>query len=415
MRVVQPRPMQTHREVLVVGAGAAGLMAAIHAARRGRRTRLLEKNSRAGLKILISGGGRCNLTTTKVGTDLEAQYGSRRGRFLRHALRAFPPPALCAFFTAAGVALQEEDLDKIFPVSQRARDVLDALLRLAADSGVEIVHGAPVQQVQRQANGFLVTTPRGPIGADRLVLATGGLSYPKTGATGDGYGFARSLGHTVTPTWPALAPLLVTAPWLRALQGIVLTDAALAVLDGDGRERQRRRRPILFTHQGLSGPGPMDLAGDIEELSGSAVVRFDLAPDTSADELERGLLAAAAANGAQKVVHALPPALPERLRTTLVALAQADTTLANLSRPSRRQLVATIKDLRVPVARSLGFAHAEVTRGGVALDEIDPRTMQSRCCPGLYVVGELLDVDGPIGGFNFQAAFATGRLAGLDA
>lgn len=407
--------MPMHREVLVVGAGAAGLMAAIHAARRGRRTLLLEKNSRAGLKILISGGGRCNLTTTRVGADLEAQYGTRRGRFLRHALRAFPPPALCAFFEQAGVALREEDLDKIFPVSQRARDVLDALLRLATASGVEIAYAAPALQLRRAATGFLVTTPHGEVRADRLVLATGGLSYPKTGATGDGYAFARALGHTVTATHPALAPLWVTAPWLRALQGIVLTDASLAVLDAAGHERLQRRRPILFTHQGLSGPGPMDLAGDVEELGGGAVVRFDLLPDTTADELERGWLTAAATNGAQKVGHALPPQLPERLRATLVTLAQADGTLANLSRQARRRLVAVIKDLRVPVAKSLGFAHAEVTRGGVALDEVDARTMQSRCCPGLYVVGELLDVDGPIGGFNFQAAFATGRLAGLDA
>jgi len=402
-------------DVVVVGGGAAGLMAAIESARRGRRTVLLEKSQRPGLKILISGGGRCNLTTTREGADLEAQYGPRRGRFLRHALRSFPPTALRAFIEAAGVPLREEDLDKLFPVSQRARDVVDALLREAAAAGALLRTQAAALAVERAGAAFVVTTGRGAIRTASVVLATGGLSYPKTGATGDGYAFARSLGHSLTATWPALAPLPVAEPWVRELAGIVGHGIALSSLGADGRIVTTRQRPVLFTHFGLSGPAPMDLAGDVEEARGAGAVRFDFAPGVSAERLEAAWLVAARDHGTRSIESVLPDALPERLRRALCQVAGAAGTLANWSRDGRRQLLAAVKDLRVPVARSRGYDHAEVTRGGVPLDEVDPRTMASRCCTGLFVCGELLDVDGPIGGFNFQAAFATGRLAGLSA
>ncbi|MCK5944003.1 MAG: aminoacetone oxidase family FAD-binding enzyme [Planctomycetes bacterium] len=370
--------------MLVVGGGAAGLMAAIQAAGRGRRTVLLEKNQRPGLKILISGGGRCNLTTTRQGKDLEAQYGKRRGRWLRHALRAFPPTALRAFVEAAGV---------------------------------ELVREAPVTGLARVGDGFVATTPSGRFAADSVVLATGGLSYPKTGATGDGYAWCRSFGHTITETFPALAPLRVDQRWVHELQGIVLHDVDIACVGADGRETLRRRRPILFTHKGLSGPAPMDLAGDVEEQRGAAQARFDFVPETNREALEQQWLAIVKSHGTRRVDALLPRALPERMRQALVARsgAGADVTLAALSKDARRKLLTAVKDLRVPVPRSLGYAAAEVTRGGVALDEVDARTMQSKLQPGLFVCGELLDVDGPIGGFNFQAAFATGRLAGLHA
>jgi predicted Rossmann fold flavoprotein len=402
-------------DVVVVGAGAAGMMAAIVAAERGRSVVLLEKSPQAGLKILISGGGRCNLTTTRSGQDLEDQYGKRRGRFLRHALRAFPPTALRAFIEAAGVPLREEDLEKLFPVSQQARDVVHALLARCRERRVDLRLGWPMLDVARDERGFRVATPHGEVAAASLVLATGGLSYPKTGTTGDGYRFARVLGHTITPTFPALAPLAVDAAWVRELQGIVVHEVAIASLDAAGQVVGTRQRPILFTHKGLSGPAPMDLAGDVEEAAGAGAVRFDFAPGVAAEELERQWLTAVPRAGTRSVDSVLPQHLPARLRTALVTLGDSATTLANWGKEARRRLLAVLKGLQVPVARSLGYAHAEVTRGGVALDEVDARTMQSKRVPGLYVIGELLDVDGPIGGFNFTAAFATGRLAGLHA
>jgi len=390
-------------------------MAALVAAGRGRRTLLLEKNQRPGLKILVSGGGRCNLTTTLAGSELEAQFGARAGRWLRHALRSFPPVALRQLVEDAGVPLREEDLQKIFPVSQKARDVLDALLRVAAAADVQLRHAAPLRALVREGQQFVATVPQGELHAASVVLATGGVSYPKTGATGDGYAFCRAFGHTITRTVPALAPLVVEVPWVQALQGIVLEAAELSVLDEHGKVVRSRRRPILFTHQGLSGPAPMDLSGDIEERPGGATLRFDFAPDVRAEQLEQQWLEQTRSHGRAAVASLLPRTLPERLRATLCALAGVAGTLAELGREQRRRLLLLVKDLRLPVAKSRGFDHAEVTRGGIALAEVDPRTMQSRLVPGLYVCGELLDVDGPIGGFNFQAAFATGRLAGLHA
>ncbi len=401
-------------DVIVVGAGAAGLMAARCAAARGRSTLLLEKNERPGLKILISGGGRCNLTTTRTGQDLEAQYGPRRGRWLRHALRAFPPGDLVALIEGQGVPLHEEDLEKIFPVSRKARDVLDACVRLCTAAGASLRLGEPVCSITRDGDAFVVQSETAVHRCQSVVLATGGLSYPKTGATGDGYAFARGLGHTLTPTVPALAPLLCEAAWVRDLQGIVLHGVRLASLDPAGRVVTERTRPILFTHLGLSGPAPMDLSGDIEE-HGGGTLRFDFAPDVPADELERQWLQQAQASGRAGIAAVLPPHLPERVRAALCQLAEVDGPLAQLDKDGRRRLLRTVKDLRLPVRRSRGFDHAEVTRGGVPLDEVDPRTMQSKRCPGLFLCGEILDVDGPIGGFNFQAAFATGRLAGLHA
>jgi predicted Rossmann fold flavoprotein len=402
-------------DVVVAGAGAAGLLAAATAAARGRRTLLLEKNLRPGLKILISGGGRCNVTTTRSGQDLEDQYGQRRGRFLRHALRTLPPAAVRALFEQLGVPLQEEDLEKLFPVSQQARDVLDALLRYARDQGAELRAQAPLLAVRADGDAFAVTTPGAALRAQSVVLATGGRSYPKTGATGDGYAIAAAFGHTITRTVPALAPLWIEDAWLRELQGIVLQDVELSSLDAQGRVLCRRTRPILFTHKGLSGPAPMDLAGDVEEHAGAAV-RFDFAPGRTAEQIEAEWLLAGRSQGRAHAESLLPAHLQARVQTALCQLAGcAEQPLATLARDARRRLLALVKDLRVPVPKSLGFDHAEVTRGGVALDEIDPKTMQSKLQPGLFVCGELLDVDGPIGGFNFQAAFATGRLAGLHA
>ncbi len=402
-------------DVAVIGAGAAGLMAATQAARRGRKTVLLEKNARPGLKILISGGGRCNLTTTKSGRDLEEQYGRRRGRWLRHALRSFTPPDLVAMVEEAGVPLREEDLDKIFPVSGRARDVLDAWLGIAERAGAQLVREAPMLSAERADGGFAVQTPHGSVHCETLVLATGGLSYPKTGSTGDGYRVAEAMGHTLIPPVPHLAPLAVDVSWVHELAGIVLDGPTLSVAPVGGAVLCTRRRPILFTHRGLSGPGAMDLSGFVEERGGSCEVRFDFVPDHNLDELQREFTERTQGAGRQSAHLLLPRQLPDRLRRVLAERAGASATVAQLTRDARRRLLESLKDTRVPVDRSLGLDHAEVTRGGIPLDEVDARTMESRRQPGLFLCGEIIDVDGPIGGFNFQAAFATGRLAGLHA
>ncbi|MBM4116757.1 aminoacetone oxidase family FAD-binding enzyme [bacterium] len=402
-------------DLLVVGAGAAGLLAARCAAERGRRVILVEKNRRPGAKILVSGGGRCNLTTTVTGPALEAAYGAAAGRWLRHALRAYPPAALRAELEAAGVPLKAEALEKVFPVSDRAADVLAALLRRAEAAGVALHCGRPVTALRREREGFLAETPAGPLTASRAILASGGRSYPQMGTTGDGYRFAAALGHTVTPTLPALAPLCIEAPWVRALAGLSVEDCGLALADAAGRVLVRRHRPLLFTHQGLSGPGPMDVSGWVEAAGAGCTLALDFAPPLGREALDAAIRAGIAESGRRAAWTLLPESLPERLRRALAEQAGATGPAAALDRAGRARLVVAVKALRLPVAGTLGFAKAEVTRGGIPLDEVDPRSMASRRVPGLFICGELLDVDGPIGGYNFQAAFATGRLAGLQA
>ena len=403
-------------EVVVIGGGAAGMMAATVAARCGARVKLLEKNLRPGLKILISGGGRCNLTTTREGADLERQYGERRGRWLRHALRSFPPRALRAHVESLGVPLQEEDLEKIFTRSGKAADVVRALVQDAEAAGVVWSREDPMLAIHRAEDGFVVESAKGVTRAATVVLATGGLSYPKTGATGDGYRATTALGHGLVPPVPALAPLRLDEPWLHELQGLVL-DAGLGLRGPDGSWLVHRRRPTLVTHRGLSGPGPMDVSGYVEEVGGGCTLVLDLLPDTQEDSVEQRLLDASKREGRRLIHHGLPDTLPERLRTALRARVglPEDATLSGLPKVARRDLVAACKRLSVPVDSSLGFGAAEVTRGGVPLDQVDAKTMESRLAPGLYLCGEILDIDGPIGGFNFQAAFATGRLAGKHA
>jgi predicted Rossmann fold flavoprotein len=406
--------------VAVLGAGAAGLWAAGTAAARGRRVLLLEKNRRAGVKVLASGGGHCNVTTTlDVPAALDA-FGRVQARFLEPSFRALPPRAVREALHALGVPTREEPLlEKVWPVSMRARDVADALERRARDAGAALVTSCAATSVVRAApgEGFVVRTLSGDVLVPRVLLTVGGRSYPRTGTTGDGYAWAEDLGHAVTRTVPALAPLVVEAPWVRALAGVSLW-ARLRV-ESEGRTLAERRRPLLFTHTGLSGPGPMDVSRWFELAPPwrRPSLALDLAPDVPEDAVRAALAAALAARPAARVADALreaAPALPARLAEALCAVAGADPAgrAGETSRAVRHALVLAVKRCALPVAGTRGFDFAEVTAGGVALPEVDPRTMASRVAPGLFVAGEVLDVDGPIGGFNFQAAFSTGEVAG---
>jgi hypothetical protein len=280
-----------------------------------------------------------------------------------------------------------------------------------------------VKELARGAGGGLrVVTARRTLAAPRVLIATGGMSYPGCGTTGDGYRWAAALGHTVVPPRPALVPVAADDPWARALQGIVVEDARVRVVGAaDAAPVKAKafagcRGAVLFTHLGLSGPAVMDASRALggRRAPPAPALEIDLLPDVPRTEVEASLRSAAAASGRKLPAGLLPEALPRRLRDALVARAgvPADRRAAQLTRPERTRLVDAVKALRVPVRCTLGFAKAEVTAGGVALDEVDPRTMESRVAPGLFLAGEALDLDGPIGGYNLQAAFSTGWLAG---
>jgi len=401
-------------DVAVVGGGAAGLMAAIAAAEAGARVLLLEKNRRPGVKILMSGGTRCNITHACDDRGIVEAYGPQ-GRFLHSALAAFGVEDALAFFEAEGVATKVEETGKVFPVSDRAADVLAALLSRLQRSGATLSLEEPLLGIEP---GFVLHTPRGERRASRVILTTGGKSYPGSGTTGDGYAWAAAFGHSIIPTRPALVPITTPARWVAQLRGLTMPDVGVRILQGDA-VLVRRRGSLLFAHFGLSGPVILDVSRVVSghPAPNTLMLEIDTLPGVSEAELDERLRREAAAGGRRQINVILSAWLPRRLCDDVLAHAGVapDRKAAELSKPERARLVAAVKRLTVPVAGTLGYGRAEVTAGGVPLDEVDSKTMRSRKREGLYIAGELLDLDGPIGGYNFQAAWSTGWLAGASA
>jgi predicted Rossmann fold flavoprotein len=405
-----------HYDVAIIGGGPSALMAAQRAALRGRSVILLEKNRRPGVKILLSGGTRCNLTHATDARGIAEAFGSA-GKFLRSALAALGPQQVVDLFAAEGVPTKIEPGGKVFPASDRASDVAAALVRKVKRSGCKLAFSEPVADLVRDEGGFRLTTPRRTISAGKILLATGGKSYPACGTTGDGYRFAAALGHTIVEPRPALTPITSHAAWITALQGVSVADVVVEVVDPDSSVcLSHSSGALLFTHFGLSGPAVLDVSRAVSshERPDSFLLRCDLLPELTAVAILASWADSSASAGRRQVVSLVDSRLPRRLTEVLVAQSglRADLTAAEFSKPDRLRLVQAIKGFDVPISGTMGFRKAEVTAGGVALDEVDSRTMQSRLLPGLYFAGELLDLDGPIGGYNFQAAFSTGYLAG---
>jgi predicted Rossmann fold flavoprotein len=401
-------------DVVVVGAGAAGLMAAIHAAERGRRTLLLEKNRKPGVKILMSGGTRCNITHACDNRGIVREYGTQ-GKFLHSALAALSVQQTVAFFEAEGVATKVEETGKVFPVSNKAIDVLDALLRRLRRSGATLALEEPVTDLRKSGESFELVTPKQLLICPRVIVTSGGQSYPGSGTRGDGYAWAAKFGHTIVSPRPALVPLTVRAEWVGELPGVTLGDVGIQVLE-HSKPLAARRGGFLFAHFGLSGPAPLDVSKAISRHPDpqSLELELDFLPSRPEPEVDEFLRTESLASGKKQLAVVLSDLLPRRLCDALLTLCgqPIDRKATALSKAERQKLVQTVKRLRVPVRGTLGFEKAEVTSGGVSLDAVDSRTMESKLCPGLYLAGEVLDLDGPIGGYNFQAAWSTGWLAG---
>jgi predicted Rossmann fold flavoprotein len=407
-------------DVVVVGAGAAGLVAAERAASCGRRTLLLEKNRKPGVKILISGGTRCNLTHATDVRGIVTAYAAQ-GRFLHSALAALGPADVVALVEQEGVPTKIEETGKIFPVSDRAADVVQAFVARLRRSGAELALAEPLSQLLRDREGFLLTTNRRTLRATHVILTTGGLSYPGCGTTGDGYAWARALGHTIVPTRPALVPITTIDAWVRELSGITIPDVELKVVDRANPKRplDARRGSLLFAHFGLTGPVALDISRAISGHAEPSQLELlcDFLPAASVNDLEAHIRSGLEQPGKKTVLSLVPELLPRRLAEQLLRAAglDPDGRLAELSKAGRIQLIPAWKQARIGVHGTRGYAKAEVTAGGVSLSEVDSRDMQSKVAPGLYLAGEILDLDGPIGGYNFQAAFSTGWLAGMSA
>ena len=482
---------KTHYDVAIIGGGPAGLMAGARAAARGRKTILLDTNRELGVKILLSGGTRCNLTHNTDARGIVEAFG-KNGRFLHSALAALGPQQVVDLFEAEGVPTKVEPDGKVFPVSDRASDVCAALVRRAKQSGCTLAMGETLVEIERifefsphptnlwsvpgegqgvraaasdsttrsgfqsagphpnplpkgegtsegsralgagtgegphpnplpegegTCKGFRLVTSQRMIEAKNIILATGGQSYPACGTTGDGYRFAAALGHRIVQPHTALVPVTSHAPWVLELQGITLPDVFIRVVDtGSDDVLVGRRGALLFAHFGVTGPAVMDVS---HAVSGAArpevlVLRCDLLPDMPAQKLDALLADQCIGAGKRRVATLLDPWLPHRVGEMLLTQSgiTLDRPVAEFSKADRHRLVGIVKRLDIPVAGTMGFRKAELTAGGVALEEIDSRTMQSRIVPNLFFAGELLDLDGPVGGYNFQAAFSTGCLAG---
>jgi predicted Rossmann fold flavoprotein len=407
------------RRVIVVGGGPAGLMAAGQAAGLGAETLLLEKMDRPGRKLRITGKGRCNLTNVAPLDEFIAHFGPN-GRFLRQAFHRFFTPDLVAFLEERGLRTVTERGGRVFPASEQAQDVVDVLLRWARERGATIRPRAAVERLLVEG-GNVVGVEYGGEAArgDVVIVATGGASYPATGSTGDGYRLAEAVGHTIVPIRPALVPLETAGDVARRLQGLSLRNVR-ATLRVDGRQQAGQFGELLFTHFGLSGPIVLTLSGQaVDALREGRQVELaiDLKPALDEDKLDARLLRDLNAHGKRQFRTLLKGLLPSKLIPACVDLVGIPPfkVAHQISAEERGRLRAWLKDFRLRVSGHRPLAEAIITAGGVDTREVDPRTLASRLVAGLYFAGEVLDVDADTGGYNLQAAFSTGWLAGRSA
>jgi predicted Rossmann fold flavoprotein len=418
--------MTTH-QVIVVGAGAAGLMAAGQAAELGADTLLLEKMRRPGRKLRITGKGRCNLTNVVPLEEFIQRFGPN-GVFLRQAFHQFFTPDLLAFLEELGVQTVTERGGRVFPASEHAQDVVDALVHWVRKQGVSLQARSPVERLLIEGDRVAgVEVARNPVSPEKpgfyhapaVVIATGGASYPATGSTGDGYRLAESVGHTIVPIRPALVPLETAGGIAERLQGLSLRNAAVR-LRIDGQQQADAFGEMLFTHFGVSGPMILylsKLAVDALRAGQKVELSIDLKPALDHKTLDARLLRDLDAQGKKHFQNLLKGLLPSKLIPVCIDLTgiTAHTPAHQITAEERTRLRKCLKDFRLKVTGHRPFEEAIVTAGGVALDEIDPRTMESRLMKGLYFAGEVLDIDANTGGFNLQAAFSTGWVAGRTA
>lgn len=403
-------------ELIVVGAGAAGQLAAIAAAEQGRQVLLLERMPKAGMKLTASGGGRGNLTNLLPPAAIEAAFG-RQGRFMGPALDVMGPKALRQLLDRLGVPTVVDPESRVYPASQRAADVQSALARRLEQLGVEVRFGCAATGLWLDDGSLrgVETSDGQRCGAERVILACGGRSWPKLGGADVGYALARQAGHTIVEPTPALVPLIAQQNWPARLAGVALREVRMWVALPK-QSKAGVTGDVLLTHRGVSGPAVLDLSGTVAQLlaQGPVPLRIELVAGMDVSQWRQQVEDWRTASGRRQVAKLLQEKLPASVARVLCELAGVaeQTTAANLSAAAREKLTALLSGLELTVTATEGFETAFVTRGGVKLKEVDPATGQSRLLPGLFLAGELLDLDGPTGGFNLQWAFASGWLAG---
>jgi predicted Rossmann fold flavoprotein len=407
------------RRIVVIGAGAAGIIAAWRAASLGARVLLLEKNDRIGIKILISGGGKCNITHDGPIAEVLRAFRPNEARFIRPACYRFTNRDIVDMLTGRGLEVYTRPDGRIFPLHGTAKDVVAILGSYLEEVGVRVRLNAAVTGVK--AEGGHVSAVR--MGEERIetrqvVLAVGGSSYPGSGTTGDGWPWAQALGHSIVKVRAALAPIFLDPKPPDEWAGVALRDCLLRARQA-GKEIARWRGDMLWTHRGVSGPTVLGISREVAERQqfGQIMLEVDVAPDRPFEELTTNIREWATQFPRRTLVTYLEGMLPNRLVQPVMEAAEVEpsTTGAYLSQKARNRLVTTLKGWTIGRAEHVPLEKGEVVAGGVSLDEVDPQTMRSKCTSGFYLCGEILDVAGPVGGYNLQAAFATGYVAGETA
>jgi len=409
--------MADRYDVIVIGAGPAGMMSAIRAAQRNKRVLLLERNALPGAKLLITGGGRCNLTNQCDRSDCIAKFSPSRD-FLRNAFAQFFNSDLVSFFEKAGVACAVEKQGCVFPASGKASDIVGVLREKLKDNAVVLLTGERARAIiakNRKVEG-VVTCSDKRFSAPRVVVSTGGASYPQTGSTGDGYSLAKELGHAIVPIRPALVPLIIKERSARSWQGISLKNARVTLLC-NGKRAAQRAGGLLFTHFGVSGPMILDMSAaayDALALKNSVELSINVIPGIHGEAAEAFVLDELKVHPGKSVKNMFNDVLPRGMMEGFLGYCG----LSPLSRANqvtirqRRRLAAGLSGLRLTVEATLPLKDGMVTRGGVSTKEIHPKTMESRLIPGLFFAGEVIDIDANTGGYNSQAAFSTGWVCG---
>lgn len=406
--------------VIVIGAGASGMMAALTAAEHGAQVMLLEKNDRPGKKILISGKGRCNVTTDKDVNEIINSF-LHNGKFLYTALSKLSNQQVKAFFEDAGVPLKVERGDRVFPVSDQSKDIVNALRRKLDAAGVDLWLNAPVKEVlieDGQAVGVLLPNGR-KLEANHVIVATGGASYPGTGSTGDGYHFAKKAGHSIVPLRPSLIPLECAEGYIKELQGLSLKNVTFTIETKEGKKLAQEFGEMLFTHFGVSGPIVLTQSYKAvdywQKQKQPLIATIDFKPALSREKLDARLLREIEEQHKKQLKNSLHTLMPSKLIPVFLkcAAVDGDKVMHQITKEERLRMVDTLKAFRFTLTKPRPIEEAIVTAGGVNVKEVSPKTMESKLVKGLYFTGEVLDVDAMTGGFNLQAAFSTGYLAGI--
>ena len=404
-------------DVLVIGGGAAGMLAAIYAARTGGQVTLLERNEKLGKKVYITGKGRCNVTNDCTLDEFMREV-ARNPRFLYSALSFFGPQQMMALLEEGGCPTVVQRGRRVFPASEKASDVIRTLEKLMREAGVRIVYGARVKDIltrEGAVSGAALLDGR-IFGADRVILTTGGLSCPLTGSSGDGYRMAEALGHTVTPRSGVLSAIETVETWPGQLMGLSLRNVTLTMKKGK-KTLYHELGEMLFTHFGVSGPLVLTMSCHLPENLADAQVTLNLKPGLTREQLDARLQRDFDENSRKMLRSVLPGLLPARLAEIFPSLCgvDGDQVCAQITREERERIAGTMQALALTLKKLAPIEEAIVTRGGVSVKEIDPSTMESRLVPGLYFAGEVIDVDAHTGGYNLQIAWATGALAGTCA